>query len=36
MIFCVDTRKCIGKNNTQGDGSFMSNEVILNFMSYNT
>ena len=31
--FFVDTRKYIGKNNVQGDGSIMSNEVILNFMS---
>ena len=26
---CVDTRKYIGKINTQGGGSFMSNKVIL-------
>ena len=32
--FCVDTRKCIEKNNTKGNDTIMSNEVILNFMSY--
>ena len=34
--FFVDTRKYIGKNNTHGDDSIMSNEVILNFMSYSS
>ena len=37
-VFCVDTRKYIGKyigkKSMQDDGSIMSNELILNFMSY--
>ena len=32
----IDTRKHIGKNNTEDDGSIMSNEIIPNFMSYNS
>ena len=31
----IDTRKYIGTNNTEDDGPIMSNEIILNFMSYN-
>ena len=35
-VFCVDTRKYIGKNNTQVDGSMLTHDVIVNFMSYNS